>query len=195
MWVFFYLRSPHSLQASVTWNVPQRWRLSGFAAYWCPQILNMSVRSCSLFGCWCVCVEIQAQVRQSFGMTPSSHQESSPCQILQNPGLEMKQRRVCVGVYVCICVCVCVHCASLTCLRPKLTFPTGAGVNKAANHSRCGEQGWEQGRSAPLQPQAAVKPSWTSQYLHSVSKPTLFFYQKIRLYRSRPVWEPRRCQG
>lgn len=108
-------------------------------------------------------------------MFPSSHQESSPCQTPRNPGLEMKQRRVCVGVCVYLWVCT---CASLACLCLILTFPTGAGVNKAASHSRCGEQDWEQGRSASLQPQAAVKPSWRSQYLHSVSKPALFLYQK-----------------
>lgn len=50
--------------------------------------------------CVCVCVEIQAQVRQTVGMAPISHQESSPCQTPKNPGLEMKQRKVCVGVYM-----------------------------------------------------------------------------------------------
>lgn len=82
----------------------------------------------------------------------------------------------CVNVYT---VYVCAYvCASLAFLHPILTFPTGAGVNKAANRSRCGEQNWDQGRSASLQPQAAVTPSWRSQYLHSVSKPALFLYQK-----------------
>lgn len=103
-------------------------------------------------------------------------------------------------VLVCICMyCVCVYlwalCISGFFLRLILTFPTGAGVNKATNHSRCGEQTWEQGRSASLQLQAAVKPSWRSQYLLSVSKPALFLYQKTRLYRSKLVHDSKRCQG
>lgn len=101
----------------------------------------MSVRSGSLFGgcvCWCVRIEIQAQVRQTVGTAPSSHQESSPCQTPKNPGLEMKQRGVCIGVYMYV-LCAYEPCASMARLRLILTFPTGAGVNKSANRSRCGE--------------------------------------------------------
>lgn len=93
------------------------------------------------------------------------------------------------------CVYVCTYEPCAACLRLILTFPTGAGVNKAANHSRCGEQTWEQGRSASLQPQATVKSSRRSQYLPLVSKPALFFVSKTRLYRSKLVHESRRCLG
>lgn len=105
----------------------------------------------------CMCVDvrakIQACVRQTFGLTPTFHKESSPCQTPKNPRLEMKQRRVCVGLHMCaLFMCVPESCTSLAFLHPILTFPTGAGVNKAVAHSRCGEQSREQGRSKPLQP-------------------------------------------
>jgi len=55
-------------------------------------------------------VESQAHVRQTFGIAPSSHQATRPCQTPKNPGLEMKQRRMCHGVYMYVlCMCVAMH--------------------------------------------------------------------------------------
>lgn len=75
---------------------------------------------------------------------------------------------------VCVCVPTYKTCASRACLRLGLTFPTGAGVNKSVSHSRCGEQG----RSASLQRHAGRSEMFRSQYLPSLSKPALFFYQQ-----------------
>lgn len=131
----------------------------------------MSVRSCSLFGC-CVC----------------ARRNSSSCQTDLWRGSWFSPRKQTLSDYqkqksACICEHYLLHayvrepCAPLTFLNLVLTFPTCAGVNKVVNHSRCGEQSWEQGRSELLQPQAAVKLSWRSQYLHLASKLVLFWYR------------------
>lgn len=101
-----------------------------------------------------MCVQkFKLALDRPFGLTPTFHQESSPCQTPKNPRLEMKQRRVCVGLHTyALFICVPESCTSLAFLHPILTFPMGAGVNKVVDHSRCGEQSREQGRSKPLQP-------------------------------------------
>lgn len=142
---------------------------------------QLGLVACLVVVCAGVCapVEIQDHVRQTFGVAPGSHQESKPCRTTKkkkNPRLEMKQKSACICVHYLLHAYVREPCAPLTFLNLVLTFPTCAGVNKVVNHSRCGEQSWEQGRSELLQPQAAVKLSWRSQYLRLASKLVLFWY-------------------